>query len=66
MKCIVVIAALAFQCSLTEGKHAWAESNLGVAQSTQTIAEVGLRVAKNERGVTNCGSSNAAVRPKCV
>jgi rare lipoprotein A len=31
VKCIVVIAALAFQCSLTECKHAWAESNLGVA-----------------------------------
>jgi rare lipoprotein A len=31
VKGIVVIAALAFQCSLTEGTHAWAESNVGGA-----------------------------------
>jgi rare lipoprotein A len=31
VKGIVVIAALAFQCSLTEGAHTWAQSNVGGA-----------------------------------
>jgi rare lipoprotein A len=31
VKGIVVIAALAFQCSLAEGAHTWAQSNVGGA-----------------------------------